>query len=793
MTKFQDFTKKVHSVLSLEENKNYLYKFFLKEDKPITKEFLDYIYEILDKENVIEDAKDYLANRFFTTKDKLIDGYFVQQISHEIYNSKYRLYGQDENKNIIAIDSTPYHTFIRVAAALARSLYKEQLISHRHFPEFDTLAEEFLNQFLKNFANFFSVMSLNYGFGAGRIMANAGSEYYKNYTTLINCTVMRQIPDSIEGIMQVAKEAALSLKAGAGVGYDFSSIRPKGSFVNGVGAYTSGVVSFAEIFDKVCSVIMSAGGRRGAQMAVIDIQHPESIDFFQAKRKDGTLRYFNISVGLTDKFMEAVENDEDFEQWFWELDKSVSIKRKKDDIYILSNDKEAKIIKQSYLPFDFPEYEYFVFEDSSIDNLEKVYKKKVFNVMKARKIYDLIMESTYDYAEPGVLFLDRINRNNPLRRLENIRATNPCGEQPLPFGGSCNLGSVFLHSFVKEPFNYDKNPDENVDWELLEEVASIMHVYLDAVNNISNLPLILLTQEALNKRRHGLGVAGLADMLLALGLAYSSEEARTIFEKAMKIIAKAALKVNIEMTKTFPHAPVGVTLQDWLDSPHYSFLKEEEFVKEIENKSYFFLRFSHATSIAPTGTMSLSWGNNISNGIEPVFATSYIRNIREVGKNTKTDETVYNFAVVWFKNKYEKENNIKIEDVTPYMKNLQTTNDLDVESHILIQASAQKFVDSSISKTCNIPTDYSFENFKKVYILAHKLNLKGFTTFRFNPKFSVGVLTKKEDLDNLLIKFKLEDGSEVIVKGSDRIIYDGEEHLASNLYEAIKEGIYGKM
>ena len=259
----------------------------------------------------------------------------------------------------------------------------------------------------------------------------------------------------------------------------------------------------------------------------------------------------------------------------------------------------------------------------------------------------------------------------------------------------------------------------------------------------------------------------------------------------MRTIAEASLLENISLSKELSPAPVNVTLKDWLDSPHYSFLSEHQEIKKLAPDTL--LRYSHATSIAPTGTMSLSWGNNISNGIEPIFSASYVRNIRVPGKKTKVDETVYNFSVIWYKNKLLKESSNVAEDFVKEIKNFETTNDLDVESHLYMQAAAQKYVDSAISKTCNIPTDYDYEKFKEVYLLAFDVGLKGFTTFRFNPKFSVGVLTKKEDLENMKIKFILEDGSEVIVKGSDKIFYDGEEHLASNLYEALKEGIYGKM
>lgn len=772
--------------------------------------FLDYkviddIFNQIDNVGVIEDIKDILAKRFFITKEDLIDEYFAQNISSEIWNQKYRLYDQvfDQEKGEyvnVPLDKTPFHTIIRVSYTLALSY----LYSLNNSP---TKNKEEASKLNEVFAKFFAVMALNYGFGAGRIMANAGALKYKRSTTLINCTVMKQIPDSIEGIMEVAKEAALTLKSGAGVGYDFSSIRPVGSLVRGAGAGTSGLLSFMEIFDRVCSVIMSAGGRRGAQMAVIDYRHPEVVDVFQAKRKDGTLRYFNISVGIDGKFFEAIKNDETIEQWFWEPDGSLEIKEvlsEKDEV-VLSNGEVAKIIRKNFSPYNFDSYKYFVFDkdhseyehskkDKHFTEFTEVFRKRVFRTIKAKDLYDTIMQSTYDYAEPGVLFLDKINEGNPLNNedrknngfyVENIRATNPCGEQPLPFYGSCNLGSVFIHSFVIEPFS-EKDPYENYDFEALYKVARIMNLMLDAVNNITNLPLEELRKQAEFTRRHGLGITGLADMLAMLGLKYSSEEGRKFVEKVMQVIAEASLDENVYLAKILGPAPAKVRVKDWYLSRHYSFLKEKKNYDENE-----LLRYSHATSVAPTGTMSLSWGNNISNGIEPIFSYYYVRNIRVPGKLTKVSEEVLNFTIFLIKKKFK----VEIEEAEKIAKEMgiETTNDLRVEDHIYMQAVVQDYVDSAVSKTCNIPTDYPFEDFKKAYMLAYDLGLKGFTTFRFNPKFGVGVIVKKDDLEKTKIKFVTDLGEEIIVKASDEIIYDGEKHLAGNLYEALKEGIYGKM
>jgi len=772
--------------------------------------FLDYkvideIFNQIDRLGVIEDIKGVLAKRFFVRKEDLIGGYFAQNISFEIWNQKYRLYDQvlDQEKGEyvnVPLDKTPFHTIIRVAYTLALSY----LYSLKNSP---MEGKEKAPKLSEVFARFFAVMALNYGFGAGRIMANAGALKYKRSTTLINCTVMKQIPDSIEGIMEVAKEAALTLKSGAGVGYDFSSIRPVGSLVRGAGAGTSGLLSFMEIFDRVCSVIMSAGGRRGAQMAVIDYRHPEVVDVFQAKRKDGTLRYFNISVGIDGEFFEAIKNNETIEQWFWEPDENLEIKElinEKDEV-VLNNGEVAKIVRKNFSPYNFDSYKYFVFykdhseyedrkKDKNFKEFTEVFRKRVFRTIKAKELYDTIMQSTYDYAEPGVLFLDKINEGNPLNNedrrssglyTENIRATNPCGEQPLPFYGSCNLGSVLIHSFVIDPFS-GKDPYKNYDFEALYEVARIMNAMLDAVNNITNLPLEELRKQAEFTRRHGLGVTGLADMLAMLGLKYSSQEGRKFVEKVMQVIAEASLDENVHLAKILGPAPATVRVKDWYLSRHYSFLKEKKDYDENE-----LLRYSHATSVAPTGTMSLSWGNNVSNGIEPIFSYYYVRNIRIPGKLTKVSEEVMNFTIFLIKKKF----GVDLEEAGKMAKEMgiETTNDLAVEDHIYMQAVVQNYVDSAVSKTCNIPTDYPFEDFKKAYMLAYELGLKGFTTFRFNPKFGVGVIVKKDDLERTKIKFVTDLGEEIIVKASDEILYDGEKHLAGNLYEALKEGIYGKM
>jgi ribonucleoside-diphosphate reductase alpha chain len=744
----------------------------------LDKETIDNAFNALNKSGLIDQIKNSLKS-FYKTED-LIEDFFLQNISYEVYSQKYQLKYKDIDNEMYPVDKTPFHTIARVALAVS-------LVSTRYSTKID------YKTFRNLFVNFFYMLAMGYSAGGGRIMANAGSSVYKTATSLINCTVMSQIPDSMEGIMDVLKDAALSLKSGAGVGYDFSTIRPKGSFVQGAGADTSGVTSFVEIYDKMCSTIMSAGGRRGAQMAVIDIQHPESIEFFQAKRKDGTLRYFNISLALTDKFINAVKNDLDFEQWFWEFDSFIP----KDELIrdmTFKNEKVA-IVKKERTPFDYSDFNYFVFEDSHMlmkyekvtEGFVKVYKKKVYNNTKASELYDVIMNSTYDYAEPGIIFIDRINENNILNEKEYIRTTNPCGEQPLPPYGSCNLGSIFVHRFVKSPFSKEEH-NNNFDFENLEKTAFLMNIFLDFVNDITNLPLVDLKRNAYVKRRHGLGISGIADLFIMSGLIYGEKESIDFTENIMKTIQKSSLIANIYMSNLISPAQIDISVKDWFRVfPHLknhvneisSIFSEDK--DSIENLP---LRFSHGTSIAPTGTMSLTWGNNVANGIEPVFSISYLRNIRVPGKKTKVQEEVFDFAAILYKNMF---GNFKKEDY------FVTTDEITVQQHVNVQAAAQKYVDSAISKTCNIPTDYPFEDFKKAYLSAHEMRLKGFTTFRFNPKFSVGVLVKEKDLENMSIEFELDNGEKIVVKGSEKVFYDGEEHVAANLYEAIKENIYGKM
>jgi ribonucleoside-diphosphate reductase alpha chain len=684
---------------------------------------------------------------------------FKQNISFEVWGGeagKYRLRDDDNNP----LENTPEESCARVAKALSEIEPKD----HEHWYE-----------------EFKAITGYRFA-GGGRIMANAGSGKYKKGTSPINCTVMKQIPDSMSGIMDVAKDAALTLRAGCGVGYDFSTIRPKGSHVFGAGAATSGIISFMKIFDSICSTIMSGGARRGAQMACLDVSSPEIEDFITEKRKDGQLRYFNCSVLICDEFMNSVEKDETWDLWFWEKNKDKLLKINKKDICVIRKDD---------IPYNHRDYNYFSFAEDHTEcvykncNKDDVFFKKIFKTVKAKDLFDLIITSTYNFWEPGFLLIDRANKENNLYFCETFRCSNPCGEQILHPATSCLLGSMILPAYVKNEF--EKNV--SFDFEQFSKDIRVASRLLDNVVEINNLPLPEMQEEIINKRRHGLGFTGVGSLFNLMGFSYGSKESKTILDKISYILAKESLLENINLAKEKGCAPIfsskenreavlkSVYLKRLLDTLD----NKKEIMKDILEYG---LRYSHATSIAPTGTLSLTWGNNCSNGIEPVFANSYLRNIRDPNKKTKVQEEVFDYSYFLWKEKFKDK---------PLPSYWSTTDTLNVEDHLNLQAIAQKWCDSAISKTINVPADYSFEKFKNVYLEGWKLGLKGVTTYRPNAAVSSGVLTQKQDLENTEYIFMLEDGSEVKVKGSEFVEYDNEKHNVANLFDALKEGIYGKM
>ena len=680
---------------------------------------------------------------------------FKQNISFEIWggeSGKYRLRDSSGNN----IDETPQDTCLRVARALSTS---------------EADSEKWESKFL-------SILGTKFA-GGGRIMANVGAKEYKKDVSPINCTVLRQIPDSMSGIMHTVSDAALALKSGCGVGYDFSTIRPKGSHVFGAGAETSGVISFMKIFDATCATVMSGGGRRGAQMGCLDIQHPEVESFISCKREDGMLRYFNLSVLITDSFMSAVENNKKWDLWFWEKHEGDTA------------GEEPFVIAKEDIPFNYPNETYFSFSKDHAEvvsgncTVDTVFKKRVFKTMKARDLFDLIMKSTYDFAEPGFILIDKINKENNLWFAESIRATNPCGEQPLAPNAACLLGSMILTSYVKNEF--EKNAE--FDWTSFSSDVRIANRLLDNVVDVNNLPLEEMREQILNKRRHGLGFTGLGSALNMLGMKYGSEESIEFAQNISFVLAKESLLESINIAKEKGCAPIFNTKKarsGLIDSGYMRRLLDR-----LEDRSSIVdmilengLRWSHATSIAPTGTLSLTWGNNCSNGIEPSFSNSYLRNVRVAGRKTKVQEEVCSYEYFLWKDKFGE------EDLPPWWS---VTDDLETSDHVKIQAAVQRWCDSSISKTINVPSDYPFDSFKDVYIDGWKSGLKGVTTFRFNPEVFTGVLVRKDDLEKTKYVFATEDGEEIIVSGSDDIEYDGETHNAANLFDALKEGIYGDM
>lgn len=486
-----------------------------------------------------------------------------------------------------------------------------------------------------------------------------------------NCFVMGTIPDSMAGIFDMLREAALTMQQGGGIGYDFSTLRPKGALVKGVAADASGPLSFMDVWDSMCRTIMSAGSRRGAMMATMRCDHPDIEAFIEAKRDAAKLRMFNLSVLVTDAFMEAVKTDAD-----WRLH----------------------------------------FENRAGETLLE-------KTIRARDLWDKIMLSTYAQAEPGVIFIDRINALNPLNYIENIASTNPCGEQPLPPYGACLLGSINLPTMIKDAFT----DNARIDGDVLTDVVRTAVRMMDNVVDVSNFPLPQQQGEAKAKRRIGLGVTGLADALIMVGLTYGSAEAVIWTDAVMKTIASTAYLASADLAEEKGCFP-AFDVQEYLNHPYVQQF-DQEVQDAIATKG---LRNSHLTSIAPTGTISL-YAGNVSSGIEPVFAYTYTRKVLEKD-GSKREETVEDYAYrAWLDYMAECHPDLLAHTgdlgLPDYFVSAQT---LPPEAHVKMQAAAQKWVDSSISKTVNVPEDIPFEHFKAVYQMAYDMGCKGCTTYRPN-------------------------------------------------------------
>ena len=586
---------------------------------------------------------------------------FRTPIARQIWEQKYQLKEFDGTP----IDNTVQDTWLRIANSLASveddSAYWEE-------------------KFYKSLADFRFIP-------AGRIVAGAGSE---RDVTLFNCFVMGTVPDDMGGIFEMLREAALTMQQGGGIGYDFSTLRPKGAEVKGVAADASGPLTFMDVWDSMCKTIMSAGSRRGAMMATMRIDHPDVMEFVDAKRDPSRLRHFNMSVLVTDEFMEAVKLNQDF---------------------------------------------------------DLVFKGKVYKTVKARQLWDKIMMATYAYAEPGVIFIDRINAMNNLNYMETIAATNPCGEQPLPPYGACLLGSINLAAFLKDDWT-------GVDEDELQDTVRVAVRMMDNVVDVSKFPLKAQEVEAKAKRRIGLGVTGVASVLALIGIEYGSKEAEKWTNHIMRLINETAYFASADLARIKGPAPA---YKPYLLQSGFMRNQRQSVRKAVEMHG---LRNCLLTSIAPTGTISL-YAGNVSSGIEPIFALSYVRKVLEKD-GSKREELVEDYAARKWREKHGD---------APYPQSFVTAQTLSPEAHVKMQAVAQRHVDSSISKTVNLPEDISFEDFKEVYKLAYDLGCKGCTTYRPNDVtgsvLSVEQPVKEEELDDGACVLRYDENTGQIIRSCE--------------------------
>ncbi|MBT6406042.1 MAG: adenosylcobalamin-dependent ribonucleoside-diphosphate reductase, partial [Rhodospirillaceae bacterium] len=566
----------------------------------------------------------------------------VASISQRIWDMKYRLKDADGRP----VDKTIDDTWVRIATTLASAEKDEE--ARQHWGErFHDALQDF--KFLP----------------AGRIVTGAGTG---RNVTLFNCFVMGDIADDMAGIFDNLKEAALTMQQGGGIGYDFSTLRPKGAAVKGVGADASGPLTFMDVWDAMCRTIMSAGSRRGAMMGVMRCDHPDIESFIEVKQEAGRLRMFNLSVLVTDDFMQAVKEDAP-----WDL----------------------------------------TFNDTT------------YKTLQARELWDKIMRATYAYAEPGVIFIDRINRLNPLNYCETIHATNPCGEQPLPPYGACLLGSVNLARLIESPFT----TEAHLDQEALAELVATAVRMMDNVIDISNFPLPEQRHEAESKRRIGLGVTGLADALIMCGARYGGADAVALTREWMAVIRRASYLASVDLAAEKGAFPL-YDAEKYLATDAIGGLDED--IRDAISKHG--IRNALLTSVAPTGTISL-FADNVSSGLEPVFSFKYTRNVL-MEDGTRRSEDVSDYAWRLFKRLYGPD--AALPDAFVDAQGL-TPND-----HLVMQSAVQDYIDSSISKTINCPESITFDDFKDIYMQAYDLGCKGCTTYRPNDVTGAVLVAKKE-------------------------------------------------
>lgn len=590
------------------------------------------------------------------------DPHLTAPIAQHIWDTKYRHYERG-----VALDTCIEDTWQRVAKALA--------VPEKNPDDWQ--------------ACFYSILRDFKFLPGGRIQAGAGTAHQ---VTLFNCFVMGTIADSMDGIFDALKEGALTMQQGGGVGYDFSTLRPRGVPAAGVGSVASGPVSFMRIWDSMCATILSTGARRGAMMGTLRCDHPDIEEFIAAKQDRSQLRHFNISVLVSDAFMAAVSRDED-----WPL------------VFPASESGTGGELLMRIWP-----------------GYDDAVPCKVYKRIRARTLWQKIMQANYDYAEPGVLFIDRINRLNNLYYCETIQATNPCGEVPLPPYGACNLGSINLTQFVRDPFT----AQARLDLEGIGATATTAVRLLDNVIDVSHFPLTRQAEQAHRSRRIGLGLTGLADALIMLQIRYSSSEAVQIAQQVMRCICHAAYQASIELAREKGVFPL-FDKEKYLAGAFVRTLPESI----CEGIAQYGIRNSHLTAIAPAGTISLL-ANNVSSGLEPVFGSDYTRRVlRRDGCYADYAVTDY-AAALWRKDRDS-------DDLPPAFV---TAHELAPAEHLRMQAAIQPYVDQAISKTINVPADYDFAAFRDLYRQAYDLGLKGCTTFR--PNAVTGEILHKPDTEH---------------------------------------------